>query len=108
MGGLGKSQLSRKYVQVNKADYQYKYWLESETPEKLKNSFKELAKLLNIESENINKMVNDFYKKIGAVPTILVFDNVEKSADVYDYLPTRLDLPSGVTIHVLVTSRWAD
>ncbi|GLV42000.1 Ankyrin 2 [Carabus blaptoides fortunei] len=105
MGGLGKTQLSQKYVQDNKADYQFKYWLESETPEKLKNSFKELAQVLNIKSDNINKVVNDFYKKIAAIPTILVFDNVEKPADVYAYLPTRVDLPPGVSIHVLVTSR---
>ncbi|GLV41999.1 pyrexia [Carabus blaptoides fortunei] len=89
----------------NKADYQFKYWLESETPEKLKNSFKELAQVLNIKSDNINKVVNDFYKTIAAIPTILVFDNVEKPADVYAYLPTRVDLPPGVSIHVLITSR---
>ncbi|GLV42002.1 uncharacterized protein CBL_05040 [Carabus blaptoides fortunei] len=76
MGGVGKSQLARKYAELNKNTYQYLLWIQADTTEKLNSSFQELADKLDVKATNKNILLNGIYQAFTKGRALLIFDNV--------------------------------
>src|ERR1700733_13479158 len=72
LGGIGKSELARKYAWDYKKCYYNNVWINAETQESFKKSFQELAKELKIaitekrdekeQERDIKSIVKDIYK----------------------------------------------
>ncbi|GLV39526.1 pyrexia [Carabus blaptoides fortunei] len=107
MGGMGKTQLARKFASVNADVYRDRYWLNAETKEQLLKSFDRLAIKVNVKANTDIDTVRDTYHSFTEGATLLIFDNVEHVNNVYEYLPTRIQLED-ITLHVLITSRWTE
>ncbi|GLV39515.1 tankyrase [Carabus blaptoides fortunei] len=107
MGGMGKTQLARKFASVNADMYRDRYWINAETKEQLLKSFDRLAKKVNVDANTDIDTVRDTYHSFTEGAALLIFDNVEHVNIVYEYLPTRIQLED-ITLHVLITSRWTE
>ncbi|GLV44412.1 karst [Carabus blaptoides fortunei] len=107
MGGMGKTQLARKFASVNANVYRDRYWINAETTEQLLKSFDRLAEKVKVKANTDIDTVRDTYRSFTEGAALLILDNVEHVNNVYEYLPTRIQLED-ITLHVLVTSRWTE
>ena len=112
LGGIGKSQLAKKYAQAYQGEYTDRIWIKAYSPEE---SFRNLAKKLDIsdkyiddEGKSKNKSIQDIVKEVyqyfAKKPerrSLFIFDNAEDYQGIKAYLPNAFD---GV-IHCLITSR---
>ncbi|GFT67860.1 kinesin light chain 4 [Trichonephila clavipes] len=83
LGGMGKSELARKYAHKYRWNYDGNViWINAEKFEDLEGSFRELAKKLKIPTEekkrNIESIVKDVYEHFAKSKSLFIFDNVEK------------------------------
>ncbi|GFY72917.1 uncharacterized protein TNIN_149271 [Trichonephila inaurata madagascariensis] len=83
LGGMGKSELARKYAHKYRWNYDGNViWINAEKFEDLEGSFRELAKKLKIPTEekkrNIEAIVKDVYEHFAKSKSLFIFDNVEK------------------------------
>lgn len=126
LGGVGKSELVKKYISMHKKHYNSFIWLNAGTYEILSEEFRDLAKdiLYNnrqdktayVKKLSIKSIVHDVYKKLSANACLIVFDNVQqfKSQKIYDggidqFLPWTIDFIN--KIFVIITScnqKWMD
>jgi ankyrin repeat protein len=120
LGGIGKSELARKYAY----DYKKYYgdnvvWINAETQESLRESFLMLAKNLRIPTteeregkerdRDIKSNVKDVYKYFANVASLFIFDNAENYKDISEFLPSSFSLfPDHKEPYVLITSRNQD
>lgn len=114
LGGIGKSELARQYAFQHSKHYNYNLiWINSETPEEIRECFKKLAKCLKINVEesvfgkiqerNIEFIVSDVYSWF-INKSIFIFDNVEDYSHINEFLPKSLS-PQHVKPKVLITTR---
>ncbi|XP_008207240.1 uncharacterized protein LOC103316246 [Nasonia vitripennis] len=119
LGGVGKSELARKYVSEYSQDYDNKIvWINAESYETLADSFRRLAcdqlKISTLNADNkekkLNSTVEDVYAFFSDKKCLFIFDNAEKykSQDEFDngievFLPSLPDARN--RLHVLITSR---
>ncbi len=91
LGGIGKSELARKYAYENRKDYDGNIvWIDAQTPENLKESFQSLAKQLGItttkrESELIRRCSRKYsqcYSNIKAQEIFEVLGQSNKERDI--------------------------
>lgn len=102
LGGVGKTQTATEYAYRYAAEYDAVLWLPAEDPVVLAGYFAGLAKEIGLDVD-----LTDQKASVDAVKRwlreyrrwLLIFDNVEKSADVDAYLPQA---GGG---HVIITSR---
>ena len=70
LGGIGKTQLARRYIQVYREEYNnHIIWLNAETEVTLKHSFQRLAGHLNISTknpDNLDKETRDIVQDVYA------------------------------------------
>jgi hypothetical protein len=116
-GGIGKSELARKYAYIHREDFDKNIaWMNTETQESLRESFIMLAKDLRIptteeregkeRNRDIKSIVKDVYKYFTNVSSLFIFDNAEKYKDISEFLPSSFSLsPDDKKPHVLITSR---
>jgi transcriptional regulator len=121
LGGIGKSELARKYAY----DYKKYYgdnvvWINAETKESIRKSFQGLAtKKLRIpiteekdeekQERDIECIVEDVYKYFQNAESLFIFDNAEQYKSIYEFLPSYFYLRSNdKKPHVLTTSRNRD
>ncbi|MCL2322973.1 MAG: tetratricopeptide repeat protein, partial [Oscillospiraceae bacterium] len=119
LGGVGKSELARKYINKYSQKYDNKVaWINAESYQTLVESFRRLAcdklristKNANKEEKEISSIVEDVYKFFSNGKSLFVFDNAEKRRTQDDgnegidkFLPS---LPSDANKpYVLITSR---
>jgi hypothetical protein len=119
-GGIGKSELARKYAYIHKEDFNKNIaWMNAETQESLRESFIMLAKDLRIpttekregkeQDRDIKSIVKDVYKYFTNVLSLFIFDNAEKYKDISEFLPSSFSLsPDDKKHYVLITSRNQD
>ena len=103
LGGIGKTQTAVEYAYRHQDDYQYVFWVKSETSEEIISDFLTIAALLNLPQRNVadQKLI------VGAVKRwleehrgwLVIFDNADNLKMVRDYLP------SGSKGHILLTTR---
>jgi ankyrin repeat protein len=118
LGGIGKSELARKYAY----DYKKYYgdnvvWINAETQESIRKSFQGLAtQKLRIpitekkdekeQERDIKSIIEDVYKYFQKAESLFILDNAEQYKSIYEYLPSYFYLHSNDNKpHVLITSR---
>ncbi len=110
-GGIGKSELARKYAYIHRKDFDNNIaWMNAETQESLRESFIMLAKDLRIptkeQDRDIKSIVKDVYEYFTNVSSLFIFDNAEKYKDISEFLPSSFSLsPDDKKPYVLITSR---
>jgi ankyrin repeat protein len=115
LGGMGKTELARRYAKEHIKDYDGNViWMDSETQESLRGSFKELAKNLNIstteevgrniQERSVKSIVKDVYDRFGNVKSLFIFDNAEEYENIKEFLPHSLH-PDNNKPYILITSR---
>lgn len=82
IGGIGKSQLARAFVNQNSNNYTHIVWMRAETEIELSNSFRNLAEQvgLPIKNENddsIRQIVITWLEKTENQGWLLIFDDIE-------------------------------
>ncbi|WP_341808246.1 ankyrin repeat domain-containing protein [Wolbachia endosymbiont (group E) of Neria commutata] len=114
LGGIGKSELARKYVYDYEQDYSSNIvWINAETQESLKKSFQRLAEALKMplrekrggKVRDIKSIVNDIYKYFRIIKGLFIFDNAGQYKDIKEFLPSSFSsLPDDKEPDVLITS----
>jgi NB-ARC domain. len=106
LGGVGKTQLALEYVYSYMDKYEIVWWVRSEELSTLAVDYVSLAKALHLPESNLadqNIIVNAVRRKFGQLKDwLLIFDNAQKSENIYAYLP------QGGKGHVIITSRNQD
>lgn len=109
LGGIGKTQLAIEYAYHYAAEYKIIWWLRAEEPVGLTIDYVELARILNLceQGKDDYRVIMRTLRRWLSQNTnwLLIFDNADKPADIYDYLPQSR------TGHVLITSRnqnWSE
>ncbi|MFL5587150.1 MAG: tetratricopeptide repeat protein, partial [Ktedonobacteraceae bacterium] len=103
LGGIGKTQTAIEYAYRHRDNYQYIFWVRSETREQLISDFIAIADLLNLSEKDAKDqgIIVDAVKKwLGAnTGWLLILDNADDLAMAKDFLPS---LSKG---HILLTTR---
>ncbi|XP_077266236.1 uncharacterized protein LOC143899665 [Temnothorax americanus] len=116
LGGVGKSELARKYIGEHSKDYDDNFiWINAESYGTFAKSFRNLAqdklkintKNIDGKEKNIESIVEKVYKFFAKRKALFVFDNAEKyktyregDEGIDKFLPSGPNKP-----HVLITSR---
>ncbi|WP_338406698.1 tetratricopeptide repeat protein [Wolbachia endosymbiont (group A) of Longitarsus flavicornis] len=121
LGGIGKTELVRKYIEKHSKDYDNNIiWINAATYETIVQSFFRLAKgLLGIPTEDrdVESIVRDIYAFFAKRKSLFVFDNAEKyrsegqDAGISQFLPSHFLSSDDNKPSVLITSRnqkWGD
>lgn len=116
LGGIGKTELVRKYAIEYAEHYDNNViWINSEKHETLTKSFKELAvgelniqineKIgENIQDIQVNVIVKRVYMHFSKVKSLFIFNNAEEYSVIAKFLPTSLP-PDAKRPYILITSR---
>ena len=106
LGGIGKTQTAVEYAYRYRDDYQYVFWVRSDTELELTNSYVDMAQTLNLplkDAENQDETVQSvrvwLTRETG---WLLIFDNSDRPELVQPFLPR--EIPG----HILITSRAQD
>ena len=107
LGGVGKTQLTLKFIAQFKENYKYKVrWIKAESQDSLDNSYREFARDLNMNLNNANAedILRFVKKKLESEidQSLLVFDNSENRDLLYKYLPNLTALKKH---HIIITTR---
>ncbi len=103
LGGIGKTQTAIEYAYRHRNDYQYIFWVKSETREQLISDFIAIAELLNLPEKDAKdqSVIVDAVKKWLATSTdwLLILDNADDLVMAKDFIP------SPGKGHMLLTTR---
>lgn len=113
LGGIGKSELARKYAYEYRKDYDGNViWINAETQKDLEGSFRGLAEELkkrltegskiSITEEGIKSTIKDVYRYFRNVESLFIFDNARGYRDISKFLP--LSFPDCKKPYILITS----
>lgn len=114
LGGIGKTELAREYVQEYSKDYYNNViWINAKSEVALIESFNQLAKDklkidtkdANGEEKDIRSIVEEVYKFFSNSKSLFIFDDAEKSNYLNKFLPLHDLLPGGNGPYILITSR---
>ncbi len=111
LGGVGKSELARKYAYEYRKDYDGNViWINAETRKDLEESFKRLARELSkrlpedskisAAEEGIESIIENVYRYFEDVKSLFIFDNAEGYKNISKFLPSSLNYKP----YVLITS----
>ncbi|XP_077299625.1 uncharacterized protein LOC143920574 [Arctopsyche grandis] len=107
LGGIGKTELSKKYALKYKEYYYNRVFINSEKSETIQNSFKELAKQMKIQisfEEERDSVVTEIYSRLHkSGKTLVIFDNVEEYKDIKPFIFNNS--ADDNCVHTLITSR---
>ncbi|KAG4071219.1 hypothetical protein HA402_008954 [Bradysia odoriphaga] len=105
MGGIGKTEFVRKFVDENKPNYGNIVWIDSENDETIMNSFKLLLKNTNANGneKDSKSIIEQVLQKLCQHKTLFVYDNVESTKGINFVL--RVAPPIGEKPHIVITSR---
>jgi len=108
LGGIGKTQLARRFAQQRREQYKLGAWIEAETTVSLLTNLSGLAPLLGVSVEQDQQaMASRVMNELSArEPWLVIFDNAASAETLRPYV----EMLSG-NGHVLITSRneeWGD
>jgi len=113
LGGIGKTELCRKYIQEHGDLYDGNIiWFTAETEQSLHESFIRLAKdVLELSTKDANggekditTVVDEVYNYFSGRKSLFVFDNAESNKVLEKFMPIRVQQKP----HILITSRDKD
>lgn len=115
LGGIGKTQLVRKFISENRSFYKNVVWINSQEREMINKDFETLATdylhiqtYVNGKKIDCNSIIGLVLNKLSTSPTLIVFDNADKTEN------TKFVLTMGTLCigpHIVITSRiqeWSD
>lgn len=110
LGGIGKTQLVRRFVQKNRSIYTNVIWINCEKQESMSRSLRRLAEdRLGVlithpdgRMKDMNSIAEHIFDKVHKTKTLCVYDNVD-NADSINFLLTIESM--GEKPHVIITSR---
>ncbi|CAL8075698.1 unnamed protein product [Orchesella dallaii] len=110
LGGIGKTELARRYIQKYGKEYDNNViWISAQTEQTLTESFRKLATdylkitLLNVDGKErcMTTVISEVYKYFEGKQCLFVFDNAESNDDIHKFLPLQVADPP----YILITSR---
>lgn len=114
LGGVGKTQLALKYVQLHRHEYDRVWWIDAEQPAVIRAQLTMLAPELGLvpdrQSDTVARVLAALASGAPHSRWLLVFDNAGQPNEVIPYLPSLIGHSEG-TGRVLITSRhagWSD
>lgn len=114
LGGIGKTQLALKYVQLHRHEYDRVWWIDAEQPAVIRAQLTMLAPELGLvpdpQSDTVARVLAALTSGVPHNRWLLVFDNAGQPNDVIPYLPSLIGDSEG-TGRILITSRhagWSD
>ncbi|MDE5060476.1 tetratricopeptide repeat protein [Wolbachia endosymbiont of Drosophila burlai] len=121
LGGIGKTELAKKYIEEHSKDYDNNIiWIKAETHETMVQSFLRLARDplgIPTEDRDIESIVRDIYAFFAKRKSLFVCDNAEEyrsegqDAGISQFLPSHFLSSDDNKPSVLITSRnqkWGD
>lgn len=119
LGGIGKTQVVRKFINKNRSSYTNVICIDSQERGSLEEAFRTLAKdslNISIDDRDIGSIVKEVLSKLSESKTLIVLDNIvnEEYIDTYNENIIKIILKmetAGERPHVVITSRiqeWGD
>ncbi|CAG7787059.1 unnamed protein product [Allacma fusca] len=120
MGGVGKTETVRKYLNEYKAEYTHTLWINAETYSEAKSCFYRLAALISISPTDFEGnpkqdkfVVEEIYDFICRKPALIIFDNAQSLDKLNEDGTIRPFLPGTIKTGwtnpaIIVTSRNRD
>ncbi|WP_264705704.1 tetratricopeptide repeat protein [Wolbachia endosymbiont (group A) of Ancistrocerus nigricornis] len=118
LGGIGKTQLARKYIKKYAKDYNENViWINSVSKAKIVESFLELDRDhgLNFSTpatgekvQPIEIIVKKVFSFFATNKSLFIFDNLDKIEDISCFLPLNIQYSGNSWPHILITSRNRD
>ena len=105
LGGIGKTQIAIEYAyrRFYGEDYRYVFWVNADTDQSLKDSYREIAECLELAVRNAEEDEDVIREVRGWLATssgwLLIYDNADHPAQIKRFQPLR---GNG---HILLTSR---
>ncbi|MEU5216807.1 FxSxx-COOH system tetratricopeptide repeat protein [Streptomyces sp. NPDC020807] len=114
LGGVGKTQLALKYVQLHRHEYDRVWWIDAEQPAVIRAQLTMLAPELGLvpdpQSDTVARVLAALASGAPHSRWLLVFDNAGQPNEVIPYLPSLIGDSEGAG-RILITSRhagWSD
>ncbi|CAL8128746.1 unnamed protein product [Orchesella dallaii] len=113
LGGIGKTELCRRYIQEHGNHYDGNIiWITAEKEEIMQESFLRLAKdvlqlslkTANGDSKEITTIVDEVYNCFSDKRSLFIFDNAESGEHLEKFMPFRVSQKP----HILISSRDRD
>lgn len=108
-GGVGKTQLVRKFIENNRNLYVNVVWIDSERQESIVKSFERLAQdVLDIpmsadgRKKDFISIVENVFNRLSTRNTLFVCDNVVNVEDI------KFIITTGIKLDIVITSRIQD
>jgi hypothetical protein len=106
-GGMGKTALAIEFSYRYEQSYHYIFWIQSETPVGLCDTFCQIALQLGLaadgtETETLIKLGREFLENVKDKRWLMIFDNVDKWDDIDQYTPGKTSATNG---SILITTR---
>ncbi|XP_077297584.1 uncharacterized protein LOC143919246 [Arctopsyche grandis] len=113
LGGIGKTELAKKYVEKYKNHYYNILFINADKSETLMESFETLASEIGIKlistnrkERDITDVVKDIYRNLtNSGKTLVIFDNVEEYEDIKKYIFENCSYNENHELCTLITSR---
>ena len=100
-GGIGKSQVAAKVFESlkNNGNYEYAFWIPSDTKENLSSAFLQIAEYLELSTDaESSQLVRHVQEELEKTRSLYVFDDAPNLDFIFEYLPQT----NG---HAIVTTR---
>ncbi|MFE0652040.1 FxSxx-COOH system tetratricopeptide repeat protein [Streptomyces sp. NPDC059534] len=114
LGGVGKTQLALKYVQLHRHEYDRVWWIDAEQPAVIRAQLTMLAPELGLvpdaQSDTVARVIAALAAGEPYRRWLLVFDNAGQPNEVIPYLPSLIG-DTDLAGRILITSRhagWSD
>lgn len=118
LGGIGKTQLARKFIDRHQSYYKNVIWMNAHERCSMETDFRTLAQnFLSIstkvdnEEKDFKSLIEEVFNKLSTSQTVMVFDNVDETKN-SEFIKIMLTMgTSRIRPHIIITSRiqkWSD
>lgn len=108
MGGVGKTQLVRRFIELNQSNYKNIICINSQRHDLMVDEFNMLAMNLNIEKvkeKDFSVVIEEVFNKLSVSSTVILLDNVDEVRNAKSLKILLALRTSGTMPHIIMTSR---